>query len=89
MAQVRDSERQAVARDGMRHVIDVSPTPSGWAVTADAVEVLVFSQGGPAERSARRLADALVQAGQAAEIRIHLRDGSLAGRYVVSTADPP
>ncbi len=89
MTQVRDSERRIVALDRERHVIDVSPTSAGWTVTADAVEVLVFSQGGQAERSARRLATAMAQVGQPAEIRIHLRDGSLAGRYVVSTAGPP
>ncbi len=86
MAHVRDPERRTLWMDRARHVIDVSPTQAGWTVTADAVEVLVFSQGGQAERSARRLANAMARAGHPAEIRIHLRDGSLAGRYVVSTA---
>lgn len=61
--------------------IQVLPAETGWMVDASLLEsALVFRSGAQAERAARRLAQACVQAGVSAEVVVHLRDGSLAGR---------
>lgn len=65
--------------------ISVTPAQGGWTVDHDgAIEPTVFLSGARAEDAARRLAEAMADAGQSAEIRIILRDGSLAGRFVCS-----
>ncbi len=86
MPKVKGPQRTRTAQASDPHLISVSPTPGGWTVTADAVEVMVFSQGGQAERSARRLGAAMAKAGHPAEVRIHLKDGSLAGRHVCAAS---
>ena len=43
---------------------------------------MVFAQGGAAEAAARNLATRLARAGSGSELRIRLRDGSLAGRFI-------
>ncbi len=82
MALFQQTARAAANETPAHHLIEVTPTSGGWAVTADAVEVMVFRRGGQAEQSARRLGAAMAQAGSDAEIRIHLKDGSLGGRWV-------
>ena len=82
MAQVQQSTRPEANETPAQHLIEVTPTSGGWTVTADAVEVMVFRQGGQAEQSAKRLGAAMAQAGSGAEVRIHLKDGSLGGRWV-------
>jgi len=63
--------------------IHVTPAENGWKVThGGALEPLVFFSGARAEDAARRLAEAMAEAGRAAEIKIILRDGSLAGRFI-------
>jgi hypothetical protein len=70
--------------------IEVAPLSDGWRVSVDAVaNDLVFRSGRAAEWTARRLAARLAHAGVAAELRIRLRDGSLAGREVVPAAAAP
>lgn len=65
----------------MTHVISVMPAQDGWTVQSRAFDnAMVFRSGGRAEAAARRLADRYARAGEPAEIRIFLRDGSLAGR---------
>jgi hypothetical protein len=68
------------------HVISVAPTSAGWTVSGHGVEEqMVFPTGGRAEQAARRLAEDLARSGRMVELRIYLRDGSLAGRMVLPT----
>jgi hypothetical protein len=63
-------------------LIIVRPTPGGWRVVCEAkAHSQCFQSGATAEAAARQLGDAIARGGQAAEIRIFLRDGSLAGRF--------
>jgi hypothetical protein len=67
----------------MIQVISVEPMADGWAVWQPAVEnPQVFASGAKAEDAARRLGDSLSRTGTTAEIRVYLRDGVLAGRFV-------
>ena len=64
-------------------LITVRPTLGGWRVACDGVgHGQSFQSGATAEAAARQLGAAIARGGQAAEIRIFLRDGSLAGRFV-------
>lgn len=72
----------------MVHVITVAPAESGWTVNAEAFEPMVFLSGAKAEAAARRLADKIAAGGDAAEIRIFLRDGALAARFARPAALP-
>jgi len=63
-------------------LIIVKPTPTGWCVSCDGMaQGQSFQSGATAEAAARQLGAAIARGGQAAEIRIFLRDGSLAGRF--------
>lgn len=63
--------------------IAVTALPDGWTLTVDDVaNDMIFHSGREAERAARRLADRLARAGVWSEIRLHLKDGSLAARFV-------
>jgi hypothetical protein len=63
--------------------ISVTPAQGGWTVRHEGdIEPTVFLSGARAEDAARRLAEAMADAGHPAEIRIVLRDGSLAGRFI-------
>lgn len=63
--------------------ITVTALPEGWKLTIDNVaNDLIFRSGREAERAARRLADRLARAGVCSEIRLHLKDGSLAARFL-------
>jgi hypothetical protein len=67
----------------MVHVVSVIPVSGGWAVSSGVIAApLVFFSGGKAEAAARRLAETIAHRGETAEIRIFLRDGSMAGRFV-------
>lgn len=68
----------------MAHVISVLPAEGGWKVLAGtlAANEMMFLSGAKAETAARRLAEKFAQSGQASEIHIQLRDGSLAARLV-------
>ena len=67
----------------MTEVITVVPAQDGWCVRQEASGVSqMFASGAKAEGAARRLGEALARTGQAAEIHIYLRDGSLGGRLV-------
>jgi hypothetical protein len=64
-------------------VIEVAPLGPGWRVSLGTLAGdMVFARGGAAESAARRLAARLAHSGQASELRIRLRDGSLAERLV-------
>jgi len=67
----------------MFHEITVAPAPGGWAVRTGGVENdMLFLSGASAESAARKLAANVADAGEASEILIYLRDGTLAGRFV-------
>lgn len=64
-------------------VIAVTALPDGWKLTIDDISNdLIFRSGREAERAARRLADRLARAGIWSEIRLYLKDGSLAARFL-------
>lgn len=64
-------------------VIEVAPLDWGWRVSLPALAGdMVFARGGAAESAARRLAARLAGHGMASELKIRLRDGSLAARLV-------
>jgi hypothetical protein len=64
-------------------MIRVLPAGDGWSVQSDAFDSeMMFLSGAKAEAAARRLAQILARHGEAAEVRIYLRDGRLAGRFV-------
>lgn len=70
--------------------IAVTALPVGWTLSIDDVDNgMVFRSGRDAERAARRLADRLARAGVWSEIRLHLRDGSLAARFLSPAARVP
>jgi hypothetical protein len=65
------------------HIIDVKPLAQGWTVRSEQIDNdLVFRSGRAAEQTALNLADRLAKAGMPSEIHIHLRDGSLGGRFL-------
>lgn len=64
-------------------IVTVKPFLHAWAVECPGVEnPMVFLSGGQAELAACRLGERLATAGEWAEIRILLRDGSTGGRFV-------
>jgi hypothetical protein len=66
----------------MKRVI-VEPLASGWAVQAEALDnLMVFRSGNAAERAGRHVALGLASAGEPAELRLRLKDGSTAARVV-------
>lgn len=72
----------------MALIISVAPSGEGWAVRSDLLgEEMTFEQGGRAEAAARALADRYAQSGRSAEVRIFLRDQTLAGRFAHPAAD--
>lgn len=67
----------------MVHVISVNAAEGGWSVRSSTADnEMMFLSGAKAEFAARRLGEKLAAEGQAAEICIFLRDGTLAGRFV-------
>jgi hypothetical protein len=67
----------------MNLTISVRPLDDGWSVQGDTFENgMVFRSGAEAEEAARSLAERYADVGRSTEIRVFLRDGSLAGRYV-------
>jgi len=67
----------------MALLISVAPAEQGWAVRPEALAAdLPFERGGRAEAAARDLANRLAASGHAAEVRVFLRDGAEAGRFL-------
>ncbi len=64
----------------MTRIIKVEPHGKDWRVRSNQMDEMMFHSGAAAEAAARLIADACVKAGQDAELRIYLRDGSLAGK---------
>lgn len=70
--------------------ITVIPAEGGWAVRSGGfANDMMFLSGAKAERAARRLAEAMAASGEAAEIKILLRDGAVAGRFLTPAAGQP
>jgi hypothetical protein len=67
----------------MTRQIVVRPALHGWAVhiEGDAV-ALAFTTGARAEAAAREIAGRFADAGEPVELRVYLRDGALAGRFL-------
>lgn len=71
----------------MIEVITVAPLQGEWVVRHESrPHRQNYLSGATAEAAARQLGDALARNGQAAEIRIFLRDGSLAGCFTCAPA---
>lgn len=71
-------------------LITVKPALGGWLVACEArAHRQTFQSGATAEAAARQLGEAIARGGQAAEIRIFLRDGSLAGRFACAASGLP
>jgi hypothetical protein len=69
--------------DAMVHIISVQAAEGGWSVSSDAtLNEMMFLSGAKAEQAARKLGEKLAADGQSAEIRIFLRDGVQAARFV-------
>jgi hypothetical protein len=67
----------------MTEVITVAPSHGAWIVERLAKSSpQVFRSGATAQAAARQLGDAIARGGQAAEIQVFLRDGSLAERFL-------
>jgi hypothetical protein len=63
--------------------ISVKPVGAGWTVRSEPFDnEMLFLSGAKAESAARRMARILADGGDTAEIRIFLRDGSLAARFL-------
>ena len=73
-------------------VIVVEPWDDGWTVRSDRLRHdMLFSSGRLAEIAAKRLGERLAESGEAVEIRVLVRGGALAGRFVrpsAGVADP-
>ena len=69
--------------------IAVTAVADGWQLTIDGISnPMMFRSGREAEKAARRLADRLARAGEASEIRLYLKDGSLGGRFLSPARAP-
>jgi hypothetical protein len=62
--------------------ICVAPLGDDWLVRVSGVaDDSVYTGGGMAEAAARDLASRVAREGRSAELKIYLRDGSLAGTF--------
>jgi hypothetical protein len=73
----------------MADVISVHPAADGWMVRSEPFgSEMLFRSGAAAEAAARDLGGRLAAEGRAMEIRIYLRDGSLAARFACPPSRP-
>jgi len=74
----------------MALLISVAPAEAGWSVQSEILgEAEVHPSGARAESAARALAARSAESGLSAEVRIFLRDGALAGRFLHPAAFEP
>lgn len=72
----------------MSHLISIRAAQNGWTVEGDTFSHgMMFLSGKEAENAARSLADRYAQSGRSTEVRVFLRDGSLAGRFVCAAEE--
>ncbi len=70
-------------------LLTIKPLPVGWSLGISGVaNALVFRSGAEAEAAARRLGARLAADGVAVKLVIHLRDGSVGGRFLFPPALP-
>lgn len=68
--------------------VRVAPAADGWEVSCDAIDnSMMFRSGAKAEDAARRLAQALADAGEFVEIDVVLRDGRRGARFVCAPTE--
>ena len=73
----------------MVHVILEEPSGDGWTVRSEQISSeMTVRSGHQAEEAAKHLGAKLAEAGDPAEVPIHLRDGSLAGRFICTPTSP-
>ncbi len=65
----------------MRTIV-VEPADDVWSVSVDDVEPQLFMRGRAAEEAARNLAESLAAAGETVEIKLFLRNGEKAARFI-------
>jgi hypothetical protein len=69
-------------------VISIVPNDAGWQVESETLPgPLMFFSGGKAEDAAKRLARALAEQDRWVEIRVHMKDGGMLGRFVCPPAN--
>ena len=74
----------------MMRVISVTSADPGWTVRSEPFDnEMLFLSGAKAESAARRMALTIAEGGDTADIRIFLRDGSLAARFVCPPQGAP
>jgi hypothetical protein len=67
----------------MIQMISVTPVGEGWTVRSEPFDnEMMFLSGAKAELAARRMGGTIAKGGHTAEVRIFLRDGSLAARFL-------
>ncbi len=67
----------------MVRVVCVTPIGEGWTVQSEPFDnAMMFLSGAKAEAAARRMGQTIAMGGDTAEIRIFLRDGALAARFI-------
>jgi hypothetical protein len=67
----------------MLRSISVTPVSAGWTVYSEPfANEMMFLSGAKAESAARIMARSIAEGGDTADVRIFLRDGSLAARIV-------
>ena len=67
----------------MTEVITVAPSRGAWTVGQWAENSpQTFRSGATAQAAARQLGDAIARGGKPAEVRILMRDGSVAKRFL-------
>lgn len=72
-----------------RLLISVEPNGKAWRVRFDgAQEDLTFESGWKAELAARALGRAFAASGRCCKIRIHMRDGDVAGDIYCGPEEP-
>lgn len=72
----------------MRNVVTVRPQGPAWVLEADLPGYpLTFLSGAQAEEAAILQAEHQASGGAFTEVRLFLRDGSLAGRFLVCAND--
>lgn len=83
----RESRAPSEQENESVRLISVEPLGEGWAVRLDPCrDPILFQSGSSAEDAAKTLGQKLAQAGYPTEIRIFLRGGDLAGRFICSGA---
>lgn len=86
---IQSDTLQAESRTNAVRCISLKPYGDGWAVIlGEGARDLAFLSASEAETAAKRLGQQLACAGHRAEIRVFLRSGELAGRFICAPVRP-